>query len=116
MNRIKELRAKKNWKQADLANALSVAQNTVSNWETGRSEPDLEMVKKIAMVFGCTVDYILEKDVADTVSQWSNDVKKTAAPAERQFTETDISLYEILRKADPDLKKAMLAMLEQSQK
>lgn len=116
MNRIKELRAQKNWKQSDLANALSVAQNTVSNWETGRSEPDFDMVKKIANIFGCTVDYILAKDVSDADSQRYSDIKRTAGPGSQQFEEPDIRLLELLKKASPGQKQAMIELLEQFQK
>lgn len=59
MNRIKELRVAGGLKQKDLAQVLGVKQNTLSTWETGRYEPDAEMLKALASFFNTTTDYIL---------------------------------------------------------
>ena len=58
-NRIRELREEQNIRQADLAKILGVRQNTLSTWETGRYEPDNEMLQKIASHFNTSVDYVL---------------------------------------------------------
>lgn len=58
-NRIRELREEQNLKQSELAKILGVRQNTLSTWETGRYEPDNEMLQKIAEYFHVSVDYIL---------------------------------------------------------
>lgn len=47
---IKALRAKKNMTQDELAEKLFVTRQTVSNYETGRSRPDVEMLARIAEV------------------------------------------------------------------
>ncbi|MFV0399544.1 MAG: helix-turn-helix domain-containing protein [Oscillospiraceae bacterium] len=57
--KIRELRRLKSWTQVDLANMLNVTQVSVSQWETGRSYPDHEMLTKIADLFGVTTDYLL---------------------------------------------------------
>ena len=59
MNRIKELRLEAGILQADLANQLKVRQNTVSTWETGRSEPDLDALRELSKIFNTSIDYIL---------------------------------------------------------
>ena len=59
MNRIRELRQEREMKQADLAAQMNVRQTTISNWETGFSEPDAASLKKLAAIFDTTVDYIL---------------------------------------------------------
>lgn len=59
MNRIKELRAMHEMKQSDLAMRLKVKQNTISNWENNRTEPDAESLHKISEIFGVSIDYIL---------------------------------------------------------
>jgi integrase len=58
-NRIKLLRTEKGLKQIDLAKHLNVAQSTLSGWETGNFEIDNENLKKLADLFGCSIDYIL---------------------------------------------------------
>ena len=58
-NRIRALRKAKGVRQVDFAAELGVNQSAVSNWETGRNEPDNEMLRLIADYFGVTVDYVL---------------------------------------------------------
>lgn len=59
MNRIKALRGEHEMKQSDLANRLHVGQNTVSNWETGRTEPDSAILQQMSLIFDVSIDYIL---------------------------------------------------------
>ena len=59
MNRIKEFRQQAGLKQKDLADMLSVKQGTVSGWETGYREPDLESLKRMADIFNCSIDELL---------------------------------------------------------
>ena len=59
MNRIKQLRTSLDMKQADLASQLKVGQNTISNWENGKTDPDSASIQKMATMFGCSIDYIL---------------------------------------------------------
>ena len=62
MYRIKELRQANSIKQAELARAINVSQATMSEYETGKYEPDIETLKKIADYFDVTVDYIVGGD------------------------------------------------------
>ena len=59
MNRIKSIRTELGIKQIDLAQRLNIRQNTLSNWETGKSEPDSAMLKKLAQELETTVDYLV---------------------------------------------------------
>lgn len=56
---IKTLRQQKNMTQDELAEALFVTRQTVSNYETGRSRPDVEMLLKIAEVLGSDANTVL---------------------------------------------------------
>jgi len=60
-NRIRLLREEEGLKQAELAQILGVRQNTLSTWETGRYEPDNEMLRRIADHFNVSVDFVLGK-------------------------------------------------------
>ena len=62
MNRIKELRTKRGIKQSDLCKQLGVTQGSLSGWETGRYEPDLSAIKKMAEMFDVSVDYLIGRD------------------------------------------------------
>ena len=59
MNNIRLARARKNIKQADLACALNVSQGTLSNWERGIHDPDSESLKKLSIILGVTIDFLL---------------------------------------------------------
>lgn len=59
-DRIKSLRIQKGITQRKLANYLNVSQNAVYNWETGKREPNSEMIEKIANYFNITPAYLME--------------------------------------------------------
>lgn len=59
MNQIKALRTQKKMTQVELAKRLNVAQNTVSYWEKGKTEPDFATVSKLTEIFGVSADYLL---------------------------------------------------------
>ena len=57
-NRLKVLRAERDWSQADLADRLEVSRQTVNAIETGRYDPSLPLAFKIARVFGQPIEQI----------------------------------------------------------
>jgi putative transcriptional regulator len=65
-NRLKVLRAERNWSQADLADKLDVSRQSVNAIETGKYDPSLPLAFKIARVFGLSIEEIFadETDVA----------------------------------------------------
>lgn len=58
-NRISMLRRELNLNQRDLAERLGVGQTTVSAWETGKTEPDSQMMGKMALLFDAPVGYLM---------------------------------------------------------
>ena len=57
-NRLKVLRAERDWSQADLADRLGVSRQTVNALETGRYDPSLPLAFRIAAVFGQPIEAI----------------------------------------------------------
>ena len=57
--RLKELREDRDLRQIDVANATGIDQKTLSNYETGRTNPDSYAIIKLADFFGVTCDYLL---------------------------------------------------------
>lgn len=47
-NNLKRLRNRKNLKQEELAELMNVSRQTISGWETGRRQPDLDTLKRLA--------------------------------------------------------------------
>lgn len=60
--RIGELRSSFGWSQVELAKRLGVAKQTVSNWENENIQPSIEMLVRLAKLFGSTTDYLLGLD------------------------------------------------------
>ena len=58
-NRILELRTKFNLSQTDLAGMLGVTNKAVSKWETGKSKPTTNVIRKMAALFKVDVNELL---------------------------------------------------------
>jgi len=61
-NRLKVLRAERNWSQADLADQLKVSRQSVNAIETGKYDPSLPLAFKIADLFKMTIEEIFLPD------------------------------------------------------
>ena len=57
-NRLKVLRAERDWSQADLAARLDVSRQSVNAIETGKYDPSLPLAFKIARLFGQPIESI----------------------------------------------------------
>jgi len=60
-NRLKVLRAERDWSQAHLAEQLGVSRQTVNALETGRYDPSLPLAFKIARIFGQPIESIFSE-------------------------------------------------------
>ena len=61
-NRLRVLRAERNWSQADLAERLDVSRQSVNAIETGKFDPSLPLAFKIARLFGQTIESIFQDE------------------------------------------------------
>ena len=75
-NRLRALRAERDWTQAALAERLDVSRQTVNALETGRYDPSLPLAFRIARVFGLRIEDVFSDDE-------SADATDAAASAER---------------------------------
>ncbi len=57
-NRLKILRAERNWSQADLADRLAVSRQTINAIETEKYDPSLPLAFKIAELFALRIEDI----------------------------------------------------------
>lgn len=97
-NRIKEYRKKLNLSQIDLGQVLDVSDATVSSWENGRTEPNMEQVLKMAHFFGCSIEALFGAVEPDYIINEEN----------------ELILIESFRKADAQTKEMAKRLLAYS--
>ncbi|GAA0279218.1 helix-turn-helix transcriptional regulator [Alteraurantiacibacter aestuarii] len=59
-NRLKVLRAERNWSQAELAGQLDVSRQAVNAIENGKHDPSLPLAFRIARLFNMSVEEIFD--------------------------------------------------------
>jgi putative transcriptional regulator len=67
-NRLKVLRAERDWSQSDLAERLEVSRQSVNAIETGRYDPSLPLAFRIADLFDLTIEQIFNNPAKETLS------------------------------------------------
>ena len=61
-NKLRELRAARDWSQADLADKLGVSRQTVNALETERYDPSLPLAFKVARLFKLSIEEIFSDE------------------------------------------------------
>jgi putative transcriptional regulator len=61
-NRLKVLRAERDWSQQDLADALAVSRQSVNAIETGKYDPSLPLAFRISDLFSMPIEAIFLRD------------------------------------------------------
>jgi putative transcriptional regulator len=61
-NRLKVLRAERNWTQAQLASELEVSRQTVNAIEKGKFDPSLPLAFRVARLFGMPIEAIFDDE------------------------------------------------------
>ena len=64
-NRLKVLRAERNWSQGELADRLEVSRQSVNAIETGKYDPSLPLAFRIAQLFELRIEEIFTPPTAD---------------------------------------------------
>ncbi|MCZ3746523.1 helix-turn-helix domain-containing protein [Limosilactobacillus vaginalis] len=65
-NRLQILRDSKGWTKTYVAKHLGIKMQTYANYEYGLHEPDLDLAKNIANLYGVTTDYLISGKSAQT--------------------------------------------------
>lgn len=68
-NRLRVLRAEREWSQADLAEKLGASRQTVNAIETGRYDPSLPLAFRIARLFGLHIEEIFIDDAVEAAAE-----------------------------------------------
>ncbi|MFM5952804.1 MAG: helix-turn-helix transcriptional regulator [Novosphingobium sp.] len=59
-NKLRSLRAERDWSQADLAERLEVSRQAVNAIETGKHDPSLPLAFRISRLFGLPIEAIFD--------------------------------------------------------
>ena len=95
LNRIRELRLQKGWRQEDLAVLMHTKQQTVARYETEQLGIDADTICQLCDIFGCTADYLLGRSLLPTYD----------------LTEEEAALLLAWRSAEPHIKDGIRALL-----
>lgn len=95
MNRIRELRTARGWRQSDLAKKLNTSQQTVARYETEERGLDVDTILALCEIFGCTADYLLGRSLLPTAD----------------LTEEEAALLLAWRSAEPHIQDGIRALL-----
>lgn len=71
-SKIKEARLRIEYTQEQVAESLGVSRQTVSNWETGKSYPDIVSVIKMSDLYEVTLDYLLKGKEENSMKNYIN--------------------------------------------
>lgn len=83
MNRIRDLREDRDLRQIDVAKATGIDQKTLSNYETGKTNPDSVAIIKLSKFFSVSADYLLGTDNVDIKNK--EDIIKEIEAVERKL-------------------------------
>lgn len=106
IQRLKEIRMEKNLSQKEIASYLQVSQQTYSDYEKGRTNPDISTLILMANILETSTDYLLgrEDDLGNIVTQ-----NETATP---QLSESEQKLLNSFRRLPPGLQDRVLAYVD----
>lgn len=86
--KIAELRKQNNLSQKELADKLCVSNKTISKWECGSGNPDIEILIKMAEIFSVTLDELVKNDI--TIDE------KTNKQNEKHFKKKILLVFSII--------------------
>ncbi len=84
-NRIKDLREDMDLRQSDVAKAIGIDQRTLSNYETGKTNPDSFALIKLADFFNVSIDYLVGRTGASITSK--ADIAKEIDKIQRRLSD-----------------------------
>lgn len=97
MNNIRELRKNKNLTMKELGAILGVSESTISLYETGKRQPDYDILCNIADYFDTSVDYLLGR--TDDISGEKN---KPHAENGAELTDAKAEAWQLIQDMDDD--------------
>ena len=108
--RLKALRAERGWSQQEVADKVGLNKMTISQYENAKKKPSFEMIIALANIFNVDMNYLL--GFSDKVDRPSgNDSNNPYINKYLAVSLKEIDLVEAYRKAGPETKAAVNAVL-----
>lgn len=113
MNRLKEIRKKRNLTLKQVGKMVGVSEPTISNYETGKREPDFDILCRLADVLEVSTDYLLEMTDDPTPKDLKQEDEKVWIIRERLRRDPSYRLlFDAADNATPEHLRAAAAMLK----
>lgn len=110
-----KIRDEKGLKDADVATLAGIGKSTFSDWKSGRSQPKIEKLEKIAAALGVSLKVLTSGQHPEQTSDSGRKYyfsDKTAAAAQELFEEPGLRLlFDAARGSDPEALKLAADML-----
>ena len=104
-----KLRDSRGVKDADVVRATGITKSTFSDWKSGRSEPKMDKLQKIADYFEVSLDYLMTGE--ETGGYYLNE--ETAKLAQEMYEDEDMrSLFDMKRNMPPERFKAHMEFMK----
>lgn len=101
-SRLKEKRKNKKLTQKELAEQLGIKQNTYSDWERGKTQPNLDYLAKLANILDTSTDYLTSGQVIDVTDKTEEERKAILYDK----LETMYNTFQSMKKSGLDIEKA----------
>ena len=82
-NHLFEARKKGGLSQEEVAEKLGVSRQTISKWETGETLPDIRQSKRLALLYGLSLDELIDFDM--DVQEVEQAIERTSAALEEKI-------------------------------
>ena len=96
---LKTLRIEKGYSQKELSQQLGLSANCICEYEKGRSEPNMETLKKLSLIFECSIDYLVGH---------SDDFGNVQNASESSLSKDETDLLFLFRQLPDTRKKTIL--------
>lgn len=105
--RLKRAREEKGLTQQEVANILGVSNGTISGYERDYRDPDTETLKRLAFLYGVSVDYLTGNVVKESSATYHLNKEDRLREEAQKFAEMIVELPEHERKLVENLLKTL---------
>jgi transcriptional regulator with XRE-family HTH domain len=94
---LKRLREENHLTQEELANNLGLKRYNISDWEQGRTQPDIDSIKKLADYFQVSTDYLLGKSDIRNINNENEDYRIAFDDIGKDYAELEDSEKDMIK-------------------